>query len=369
MTETPILVHKYVFSGDGESATQGSRVAILQEGRHVVEQTFGSLWNDTKQIQVPFGKKTVTVNAYAFGRAAPQIPRDPDVAQAGPLKEWGESAEDDEVFYMENLSEFESTSLDDLEHIMNASSLDKRSRSPVTEEPSKRQKLDVMPLDEVIPEPHILPSGDAKAPDLTKLAAYTKNVPLSIPPYTLPVSTPSSYSRRAWLIPVRGVLPWDAATSAVVLDPDISPQTPLPRGSLPSEPIVWTHTALLSFWNYLVSFRQKARFGALGLSFMTPESRRLPSLNANLHLDLSDDDSEEVARLLERNREVQNRDQHPLTSLDYIKVYHNAEVSMHVRNGIDVFRFKPSSSNQKIKLMEGARLVLVDELSNGVLIS
>jgi hypothetical protein len=90
------------------------------------------------------------VNAYAFGRAAPQIPRGPDVA--GPLKEWGESAEDDEVFYMDDLSEFESTSLDDLEHITNTSSLDKRSRSPVAEQPSKRQKLDVMPLDEVIPE-------------------------------------------------------------------------------------------------------------------------------------------------------------------------------------------------------------------------
>uniref|UniRef100_A0A0W0F1U3 Uncharacterized protein n=2 Tax=Moniliophthora roreri TaxID=221103 RepID=A0A0W0F1U3_MONRR len=368
MNQTSILVHKYIFS-EGNSNTQGL-ASILQEGRRIVDQTFKSSWTNTEaKVQVTFGSNAGP-NSYTFAREAPVI-QPVDGEHRGTLKEWGDSATEDEILYTEDLLEFEGTTLDDMfitRPEMEIKSPDKRPRTPEDEEPSKRQKLvlDTAPLDNVIPEPHLYPSGDNKAPDLKKLLSYAKSQPIPIHPHTLPISVSHVHSRRAWLIPVRGTLPWDRATSAVVLDPEFSPQTPQPGGTTSSEPIVWTHAALLAFWQYVLSFRQKTKLGSLSLSFTTPETRHS---NLNAHLDLSNDDDEEVSLLKKRNQDFHKRIAHPLASVVYIKIYHYAEVSMHVRHGIDLFRFKTESPERRIKVMEGARLVLVDELSNGVLIS
>jgi hypothetical protein len=66
----------------------------------------------------------------------------------------------------------------------------------------------------------------------------------------------------------------------------------------------------------------------------------------------------------------------PLTSVDHFKVYHHAENAMYVRNVLDAWGFPAPLDGdgamgkmRKIRLLKGAKLVLVDEKSNGVLIS
>lgn len=61
----------------------------------------------------------------------------------------------------------------------------------------------------------------------------------------------------------------------------------------------------------------------------------------------------------------------PLNFLDHIKVYHDAANSMQLRNIIDAWAFEPGEEARprKIRLLVGARLVLLDERSKGVLVS
>lgn len=61
-----------------------------------------------------------------------------------------------------------------------------------------------------------------------------------------------------------------------------------------------------------------------------------------------------------------------LSVVDYVKVNHDAFCRLHVRNALDAWSYEVrdmDGSVKKIRLLKGARLVLVDARSRGIQIS
>lgn len=67
----------------------------------------------------------------------------------------------------------------------------------------------------------------------------------------------------------------------------------------------------------------------------------------------------------------------PLALIDHIKIYHDTRFTMAIRNILDAWRFDAVEGTtatgepniKKIRILKGARLVLLDERSKGVLVS
>jgi hypothetical protein len=199
------------------------------------------------------------------------------------------------------------------------------------------------------------------------------------------------YNRAAWLIPVRGSLPWEGATSAIILESSEATQREyvplLPSGPVPNNDgtsrITWTHHSILSFWKFLLSIQQAKKLGPISLSFHTAPSDTTFTLDSAIDLtdetgnrpvqparqkapsDLSDGFSDQVCRAR-------------LEATDFIKVYHDVEYSLYIRNILDAYQYFPDGAISerhtptsretaglvtKIRPLKGARLVLVDNFS------
>ncbi|KAJ6591190.1 hypothetical protein DFH09DRAFT_1138900 [Mycena vulgaris] len=245
----------------------------------------------------------------------------------------------------------------------------KRSHSeePFDEPPPKRRKLDVGSLRDVVPQPHALPSPGSVSTTILSIPPYSKSKPIPIAPHTLPLSAPPPYSRRSWVIPVRGVLPWQHATSAVLLLDSTDP--PEPPDPIMHEEIAWTTPALRSFWSFLLLMRD---IHALGLSFNV--SQYFSSNSQPTYTDISGMGAQalSIGSRAPPPSTVSSSRQGigvvPLSSLDHIKVYHDAAHSMRIRSILDAWAFEPGEG-EKIRLIKSARLVLLDERSKGVLVS
>ncbi|KAJ7846068.1 hypothetical protein B0H14DRAFT_3681884 [Mycena olivaceomarginata] len=165
------------------------------------------------------------------------------------LAEWNaDISRSDDVFNLNKLEEFKNTDLD----FLTARTAVKRSHSKASlqERASKRRKLDIATLRNVISQPHVLPSTMPASAKKSSVAPYSKCKPIP-----LPLPDPLPYTRRSWVIPVRGSLPWRHATSAVVLqDPGDLPEPPDPYTH---EEIAWTAAALASLWSFLLLLRDK----------------------------------------------------------------------------------------------------------------
>ena len=214
------------------------------------------------------------------------------------------------------------------------------------------------------------------------MVPYQKTHPIPIPPHSLPLPPPSPYSRSAWLIPIRGALPWKECTSAVMLDS--STLVPFRTDPLkPDHPIKWTHPSLHSFWTFLLSLKATHNVGALGLSFHAarppaPTSQAASTLNptslgggrqaiTESNTTSGQPTSAGTAMQPPRARLV-------LSNVDYIKVYHEAQYAMYVRNALHIWSYAIQSASEstkpdKVRVLKGARLALVDERSKGILIS
>lgn len=232
----------------------------------------------------------------------------------------------------------------------------------------------------VILQPHIHPSSQAKSPQTIKMVPYKKTSPIPIPPLMHPLPTPSQYARSAWLIPVRGNFPWDGSTPAVILDSSV--QLPIPADAQAGEPIVWTHSSLASFWSFLLGVQEARSVGSIGLSFHASQSyarvsQSTFSLNTtSLMPGAGNQGVLEFNTVSDRGSVTTTTPASHiiLSNVDHIKVYHDTLNAMHVRNIFHIWSYTAqplTSSNEpeKIRLLKGARLALVDERSRGILIS
>jgi hypothetical protein len=232
-------------------------------------------------------------------------------------------------------------------------------------------------------QPHVHPSRGSSDTTLD-IPRYIAKNPIAIPPYTLPFSA-SPFSRSAWLIPIRGSLPWEGSTPALVLDPTYSmPASPDPNTG---NPIMWTHASLVSFWLFLLHVQKTRRLGALGISFQ-PSNSGSPFTSSDPEtawgsLSLISGIGNQAG--LESHVSCEGRSMVTaspasyvtLSNVDHIKVYHEAPNAMHVRAVLFSWVYPPlflSEQNDtdrlpSIRVLEGARLVLVDERSQGILIA
>ncbi|KAL0576114.1 hypothetical protein V5O48_005861 [Marasmius crinis-equi] len=392
MVDDSLVVHLYSNFEGLSTGPHASSTQVLQDGRELVKQTLeGSRWS---RVSVVCDKKwapglvTTGHNVYVYPNppsileaARKQASAElPGCEQGGRIQEWGTPANETEAFSMNDLSEFQSTNIDDIFNVEDAAPDVGESVRSEIEGTLPEEHLDRSPLYKIFPQPHFHTFGDAEVNIPSELRPYTTTEPISIPPHTLDTLSSFPNRRRAWLVPVRGVLPWEGTTQATVLDPNISPQRPRSPNPETALPIVWTHASLLALWTSLLGLNG---IGRIGIAFTAAGSESLQLLNPSLRPlmhppDTGDRDDESAASRSRDRRSSQNNrpvNRNPLDSVDYIKVYHSSQVSMHLRAVLDLFTFEidggdaDANKEMAIRVLKGARLTLMDELSRGVLIS
>ncbi|KAJ7291040.1 hypothetical protein C8J57DRAFT_1163042 [Mycena rebaudengoi] len=346
-----LLVTKYLLFPDESSDSDLIRIGESIAGRS------HDVWTNLSGRRDP-PVQANTASSFVFAQKPP-----PGNAQRHPpiLKEWGAEIDSDEIYDTSELEEFISTDLVYLELPIKRTNLGSINDEP----PPKRRKLDTASLRNVIPQPHIFPSK-ASTTSVSSVPPYSKTKPIPIPPHTHPLPAPSPYARRAWVIPARGSLPWrHATTAALLLDSTDLPEPPDPQSY---NEIAWTASALASFWDFLLTIRERGKHGSIGISFNVsqysssssqPTYSEVSGMGAQVSsIDLQPAPSTASSVPLSV----------PLMFTDHIKLYHEAPNSMQLRNILDAWVFE-SGEGTKIRLLKGARLALLDERSKGVLVS
>lgn len=220
--------------------------------------------------------------------------------------------------------------------------------------------------------------------DTKKIPHYPKAVPSPIAPYDAAAVNQllsCRFRRVAWLIPVRGSLPWDGASTAVILEEtQVASRSPSPCLSVSAaQPgtITWTPNSLQHLWTFLESIQQARHLGPLSLSFhaafvdaisarATASEPVWESNHPYYHQHSSrhtSSSSNDFATEICRTR---------LEDTDYIKIYHDVPYSLSLRNILDAYRYEPNNgqvpgrsgaNDRKIRILKGAHLVLADERS------
>ncbi|KAH9829988.1 uncharacterized protein C8Q71DRAFT_385465 [Rhodofomes roseus] len=326
------------------------------------------------------------------------------------VKPWGpavDANDEHETFSLDKLNEFESTDFDRASRkapaAQNQTHRRKASDSAEGSSPRKKQRLGLpdISLHSAIPRPHFyFPPDDilaVPAPEIGLDRYLTKNPPFPIPPrtyYSMHKALDEKYARTAWIVPIRGTPPWQGCTPASVLEPGqasnrtmsemFHPRAPenYAPGNLPAGHIIWTHDALAAFWGFLLDVRSGGALGAISLSFNPAPPPQLESSTSSAvggrnaaGRAVSSDPS--TARGSSSNA-VQNT--HPtLLGMDHFKIYHDTRYSMHLRRVLHAWSFEIRNSeaveeifgdalpSTKIRLFKGARLVLLDGRSKGLL--
>ena len=163
----------------------------------------------------------------------------------------------------------------------------------------------------------------------------------------------------AWLIPIRGTLPWHNCTSGAFLDP-ASHVIPTPSSPIIDDQISWTQGSILQFWDFLYRLRQVGRLGPLGIAFNCCSSQ------SRATTDITDQQMPTTDTL------PYPQESRSLSMVDYIKVNHDAPCRLYVRSALDAWSYEVRDTDgcvKKIRLLKGARLVLVDACSRGIQIS
>ncbi|KAF8829869.1 hypothetical protein HHX47_DHR2000065 [Lentinula edodes] len=387
------IVH-HIQYGTPSNFTQTVNKALLQEGANLVKQVrTEEIWHN---VEIKAGYHTPALIISSRIVTLSQPPPQATIYQAAPavtktLRDWLEPPTDEEIYALDDLEEFESTDLSGLLCITydNGSQFQGKKRC--------------LPLDSEHSED------------------FDQDKPSPLP------STNDDFSRRAWIIPARGYLPsaWSesGASSAVVLDPE-EPGSSLEMTTTGST-IKWSHFALKEFWKYLNTLRDLKKLGSLGISFQPAQSASLRLRREKENLSsLGSPDAHQlqglhVAESLSQSLQSSTPSgaSSSLRDCDYFKVYHDAKISMHLRRALDLFTFRlganeeqsvhleqfekaeffeqsresgvtsspssvhsketenpegegrPKRKKPKYCLLRGARLVLVDERSRGVLIA
>ncbi|KAF8958105.1 hypothetical protein BDZ97DRAFT_1762416 [Flammula alnicola] len=353
-----ITVHDYQ---KPTTVPRASQTSVLNHAYQLVKiAVSGNVGWKSGKITFPL-IGTSCSNAYTFAQLPPSVLFQDEDTRA--VKEWGGPITEDEIFAMHDLEDFSGTDLTHLLEAKDAISLtdseapSKRENDPnLSIEPElKRRKLNTGSIYRVIPQPHIHPSPFFPSELVLRGRPFNNTKPVFISPYTT-LSLPDD-ARVAWLIPVRGILPWEGCTSGAFSDG--SHDLPFPPESDVNDQISWTPASLLKFWDFILELREAASLGPLGISFHgSKNGKRATTTNA---------DSSSTAVLAAYDTLSTS-----LVMLDYIKIYHDLRSWLHLRYALDLWTFRVSAEGmqpQKIRLLKNARLVLLDDTSQGILIS
>ncbi|EIW79707.1 hypothetical protein CONPUDRAFT_155102 [Coniophora puteana RWD-64-598 SS2] len=429
MTQPLVEFTVHNFSNASEaSLSLPSSSALRDEARKLVEcvqDTDG--WRSVFIASQDESPRFALRNAYQYVYDPPAIKYDSQRLGIENLKSWGEPPDADELVPMEDLEPFHSTDLRDPEppeasqpQIHARPTLELEDTSVLEERPLKRPRLDIEPLYDLIPQPHYhsIPSGKYDPFNPERCPPFPKRPAVPVPPQTqeaVVAVLEQPYARVAWVIPVRGDVPYEGATEARLLlapgAPASHPSLPTDHGAedeydsvLPSAPdtdlgrdarITWTRAAVLDFWTFLLRMQQAKYTGPTAVSFhpASPDPMRSlslpPSASAFRSQSRWDDTSATISQV-PSTEESESR-AHDLTeawrktrlqSADYVKVFHDAAYTRYLRNILDAYWFgaghegepKPDDAmdvdrpGPKIKPLRGARLALLDDRGRGLLV-
>ena len=207
-------------------------------------------------------------------------------------------------------------------------------------------------------------------------------MPLPIAPYdaaTVDLLLNARFRRVAWLIPVRGSLPWDGASAAVILEEtQVASRSPSPCLHVPAvQPctITWAPDSLQHLWTFLGSVQQAKRLGPLSLSihaasaetFSTKDSISEPLWESNRPYYHHHSSKHSAGSSDEFTADICSVQ---LERIDYIKVFHDVAYSFSLRNILDAYRYEPANAevpgrsganDRKIRILKGAHLVFMDD--------
>ncbi|KAF9492653.1 hypothetical protein BDN71DRAFT_1509234 [Pleurotus eryngii] len=294
------------------------------------------------------------------------------------MKEWGTAVDDNEIYDIQELEEFRSFLT---RHEHNASSPPRRPLSPLQaeERPRKRLKVEAGSLFSWIPQPHIHTSPYRPRDAAVTIHPFSKAKPIILPPHTFTDFVPLPQTRTAWIVPVRGTLPWEGSSSAVAhtsSDPsDLKPFDGTVSGIICRQ-IMWNKVSLVEFWTFLLTLRDKGTLGSIGISFHTSHSstRSCTQIStASAHegyqgpSEVTSTVDKDASGNNERSSSSRSNYRSIIKDVDYIKIYHDGAVAMRVRSVLDAWRYI-SPSNDKVRVLLEAKLVLLDERARGLLI-
>ncbi|KZT28269.1 hypothetical protein NEOLEDRAFT_1129620 [Neolentinus lepideus HHB14362 ss-1] len=262
---------------------------------------------------------------------------------------------EDELPPVWELTEFQSTNLERVFQVSvdhNAEELGHEEGQPIT----LQIEITGPSLWRMIPEPHWLgqlPHGPQQLHVLEdrKLGPYSRQCPI---PLDLEIdmsqffSGVNSYTRCEWVIPVRGRLHFPDATPARMCDSEDLGQLGVRKvtkadgeANLMETCICWSPKALGAFWNWLAEYHENGMFGPIALSFE-------PVVPGTYHVDVyktAEDEIPEIGGDLEY--------------IDHIKVFHDAYVSMYLRNAISLWKYQSTPSSRGRQFLKGAKLLLI----------
>ncbi|TFK53006.1 hypothetical protein OE88DRAFT_1806925 [Heliocybe sulcata] len=220
--------------------------------------------------------------------------------------------------------------------------------------PRKTRKIEIPEpsLFRMIPQPHYrsqLPHGPQQLQVLEahKLLAYSQRSPVPLDPETdmSKFFGSNALTRCAWVIPVRGRLYFPDATPARMCD--IENVMQLGVRNVASEEsggletcILWSPKALRAFWDWLLQYHANGAFGPIALSFKAV----VPGIHYEDVYEDDEDGGSEIGECLDY--------------IDHIKVYHDAYLSLHLRNAISLWKYQSTPSSRRRHFMRGAKLLL-----------
>ncbi|KAF7329952.1 hypothetical protein MKEN_00259100 [Mycena kentingensis (nom. inval.)] len=348
----PIVVHQYTLS----DALPASPDDLIRLGRLVAGH--GAQWRNVAPSKVSFRPR----DAFKYVQEPPRVAR----RRTPPaIPQWGTKLGDGELVDLTALDEFENT---DLASVLAPKRTATEASLGWDDAPAfKRRKFIEGSLRDIVPMPHILPTLPASQPRKFPGTRFNKATPLAIYPHTLPLTEPSPYARRSWAIPLRGPLPWKYTTPASVLTD--STQPPQPPDPATTNEITWTEPSLLEFWKFLLQMRAKRQLGPIGLSFnVAPSTGIIDSQFGQSYMGIGQPQTQYSAP--ESIQTISTRVANaaiPLHTVDHIRIYHDAMNSMQLRNVLYAWAYTGQGAS-KVRVLKGARLPLLDERAQGIVI-
>ena len=174
---------------------------------------------------------------------------------------------------------------------------------------------------------------------------------------------------------------------------------------------MWTHSSVISFWDFLLAVQNAKTLGPISLSFRAAPAHISPALATSVPNDVVavavETNHQSFAEDVAAKSSVHNAAPTSLQSVDYIKVYHDVMYAMYLRNALDAWGYHSPTQNvgpqvphsedsvgngkrnsdercrerqvipppaadvksKKIRILKGAKLVLVDHSSKAMLLS
>ncbi len=124
--------------------------------------------------------------------------------------------------------------------------------------------------------------------------------------------------------------------------------------------VQWNSTSLIKFWQFLLALRNSGSLGALGVSLQL--SHCSPGVSSNTPAMGVYSQSNPVSLSHEPMDPKKN-----LISADYFKLYHDASRTFFVRKAVDCWSYQTENEVSKVRILKGAKLPLLDEVSIAVL--